>query len=401
MSKEEVAEKEVTEEDTSEETSEETVEDDELKQLIDFQVKEVIGKQKKELEEKAAEYTRKARENGVIGAYGEKSQEQKERTAHTRDFLKAVMNKDSSFFQQYQKYQSTTDGDGGYLIPQILTEEIARIPENQYGLARQNMRVWTFSGPGNEREIPVLDSNVSASWVSEAGKKGGTKFTLKRPTLSLKKLAAIVPMTEEIVEDSAVPLESFVAEVMMEQFAKKEDEEFFSTGDGEFTGVLDDGDVTVSTSVAPGSLTADDLADMQYEVESSIRREGAYMMHPTVFNHVRKIKDNDGQYIVQSPTESRPGTIWEKPYILSDAFPSKDEVGSGSNYVIFGSLRRAAAYGEKQSIRTKMLDQATVQDSDGNDIHLAMEDLVALRFMKRVGYVLFQPSALTAISNTT
>lgn len=389
-----------TKEQEEEVVEEEEKEDDdtELKQLIDLQVKEVIGEQKRELEQKAEKHAREAREKG----YDPNANEARENQAEMRDFLKGLISNDSSYLKSYkEKSQSTTDADGGYLVPEILTQEIARIPENQYGLARQAMRVWTFSGPGNEREIPVLDSNVSASWISEKGKKPGTKFTLTRPTLSLKKLAAIVPMTEEIVEDSAVPLESFTAEIMNEQFAKKEDEEFFSTGDGEFTGILDDGNVSVATSVAPASLDADHLADLQFSVSTSIRSEGTYYLSPTVFNHVRQLKDNDGQYIVQLPTESRPGTIWERPYVLSDAFPAYDSVGTGDNYVIFGSLRRAAAYGEKQGIRTKMLDQATIEDSSSSTIHLAMEDLVAIRFMKRVGYVLYQPAAVAAIANTT
>ena len=393
MSKEEL--NEVTEE-TPVEESEET--DTELKDLIDLQVKEVLGEQKRQLEEKAEAHMRKQREMGVDTS----AHSRKEGKRVVREFLKALSSNDYSYLKEYkQKTQNVSnDSEGGYLVPEILTEEIARIPEDYYGVARNTMRVWQFSGPGNERELPVLDQNVTASWIGESNNKPGTKLTLTRPTLSMKKLAAIVPMTEEIIEDSAIDLQSFVAEVMVEQFAKKEDQEFFSTGDGEFTGILDDTNLNFLAEQAdPADLTADHLADLQMEVSTAVRRSGTYYMHPTVFNVIRKLKDNEGQYIVQMPTEGRPGTIWDRPYVLVDGMRAVGEVGTDESYIVFGNLRWAASYGEKQGIRSRLLDQATVNDSEGNPIHLAMQDLVALRFMKRVGYVLHQPKALAAIKS--
>lgn len=394
-------EEETTDEETTEDTTDETTEEDsELKELIGMYVKEAVGDEKKQLEEKAQNHARAAREAGIIGSDGKQGLSQLEKNKQVADFMKAVRDNDKAVLKDYQA--TDTDADGGFLVPEILTEEIARIPEDFYGVAERTFRNWTFSGAGNQREIPVLDQNVSASWTGEGSKKAGTKFTLTRPTLSMKKLAAIVPMTEEVVEDSAVNLQSFVAELIVEQFSKKEDEEFFATGDGEFTGILDDTNINVhGTQVDPADLTADHLADLQLEVNSNVRKNGVFYMSPSIFNIVRQLQDTNGQYIVQSPTADRPGRIWDRPYVLVDAMPDSSSVGNDDNYVLFADLRRAASYGRKQGIRSRLLDQATIEDESENQIHLAMQDMFALRFMKRVGYVLHQPNAVAAIQSTS
>jgi hypothetical protein len=53
-------------------------------------------------------------------------------------------------------------------------------------------------------------------------------------------------------------------------------------------------------------------------------------------------------------------------------------------------------------MRTKLLDQATLTDSDGQtEINLAEQDMLALRIVERVGYVVALPAALTVLDPDT
>jgi len=65
-------------------------------------------------------------------------------------------------------------------------------------------------------------------------------------------------------------------------------------------------------------------------------------------------------------------------------------------------LKLAAYFGDKQQIRAKLLDQATITDADGSTtINLAQQDMIALRLEERVGYVLALPSAVTVLRTGT
>ncbi len=93
-----------------------------------------------------------------------------------------------------------------------------------------------------------------------------------------------------------------------------------------------------------------------------------------------------------------PATIWDYPVVVSDAFPAAGSVGEGDAYILFGNLQLAAIFGDKQQIRVKLLDQATVTDTDGSTVlNLAEQDMVALRIVERVGYVLALPKAVTVL----
>jgi len=49
-----------------------------------------------------------------------------------------------------------------------------------------------------------------------------------------------------------------------------------------------------------------------------------------------------------------------------------------------------------------MLDQATITDTDGETaINLAEQDMVALRFVERVGYVLALPEGISVLKTGT
>jgi len=86
------------------------------------------------------------------------------------------------------------------------------------------------------------------------------------------------------------------------------------------------------------------------------------------------------------------------PIELSDALPGKTLAGNSKPFVIFGNLKLAAIFGDKQQIRAKLLDQATITDGDGTTtINLAEEDMIALRLEERVGYVLALPTAIVVL----
>lgn len=355
------------------------------------------------LVEKTLERVAEARAKALNG---EDTKKDEKADTKTRTFVKALLDKD--FAKAKALTTSTTgsspdDADAGLTIPDELLAEVLRIRPLGYGIARQEMRYLPFSGPKNSRRIPALGSSVNVYWTDEGEKKTSTqpKFTIV--TQTLKKLAAICPFTEEILEDSAINLTALIAELFAEAVSQEEDLQFFAGTGTPWTGILNNANVNQVSQLTGGvaNLTADDLLNMQDETPAGAQANAKYYLHRKTFSIIRKLKDLNGNYIVQSPVGSIPGTIWNKPYVLCEAMPQPSDVGADEAYVIYGDLKLGCIFGDKQQLRVKMLDQATITDTDGQTtINLAEQDMVALRIVERVGYVVALPTAITVLKNS-
>lgn len=324
----------------------------------------------------------------------------------TREFLKAIFAGDKARAKAITTETGGTapdDSNAGVLIPVELRNEVLRIAETQYGLARRDMMYLPFSGPGNSRTIPALGTSVRVFWTDEKGKKTSTQPKFSLITQTLKKLAAIVPMTDEILEDSAINLTQLLGQLFAEAVAKEEDLQFFAGTGTPWTGLLNNGSLlTVTMTGVATDITADDLLDLQYKVPTSIRSTGKYYLSGSVIVAVQKLKGTDGHYIWQGPRDGKPGTIWNKPYEESDAFPEIGDVEDGEAFVIFGDLKKTCIFGDKQQLRVKLLEEATITDTDdesgeNGDINLGEQDMVALRIVERVGYVCGLPGGLAKL----
>jgi len=321
----------------------------------------------------------------------------------TRLFMKALLRGDKEACKALTTSSSGSspdDAQAGLLIPTELRNEVLRIAETQYGLARRDMFYLPFSGPGNSRTIPALGTSVSVFWTDEAEKKTSTQPKFSIVTQTLKKLAAIVPMTEEILEDSAINLTQLIGALFAEAVSKEEDLQFFAGTGAPWTGILNNGLVNkvVQASGAASQLTADDLLDMIDATPTGALTGAKFYFHRSILSVLRKLKGTDGQYIYQAPANGLPGTIWNYPYETSDAFPALSTITDGDQYILFGNLKMGAVFGDKQQLRVKLLDQATITDSDGSTvINLAEQDMIALRIVERVGYVVALPKALTVL----
>jgi HK97 family phage major capsid protein len=328
--------------------------------------------------------------------------------SETREFMKALLSRDVTKLKELQTKTTTYNYDddgarGGYLIPEELKAEVLRIAETQYGVARREMLYLPFTGPGNTRKIPTLASSVTVGWVNEGAKKGGTNPTFGLVTQTLKKLAAIIPFTEELLEDSAVNLTQLVAQLFAEAVAKEEDIQFFRGTGSPWTGLLNNGSVNVVNMGAGedmSDITADDLLDMIDATPAGALSGAKFYLHRHALSYIRKLKDvTSGQYIYQNPGNGLPGTIWNYPYELVEACPDKTAgEAQATGIIAFGNLKLGAVFGDKQQIRAKVLDQATITDGDGSTvINLAEQDMVALRLEERVGYVMALPTAVTVL----
>lgn len=296
---------------------------------------------------------------------------------------------------------------GGYLIPELLHNEIARIIE-EAGVSRREMMYLPFAGAGNERRLPVETTSPSVSWIAEGQQKPPTKPTIGQVIQTLEKLAAITILTDELIEDANFDIISYLGRRFAEVIAVEEDNQFFAGVGAPWTGLINAAGiipVSVNVGVLAANVTPEDMLNLKYALPTGARRGGKYYMNPEVWAALRSYRastiasgDKEGNYLLQSPLDGTPNLLWGSPVVEVDALPGiADITAPDEPFALFGNLSRAAVYGDKAGTRIKLLDQATVTDEAGTSINLAERDMTAVRVMRRVGYVPLLPGAISCL----
>ena len=312
---------------------------------------------------------------------------------------------------------------GGYLVPELFTSEIYRFAISG-GVSRREFKYMPFVGAGNTRKLNYQLTNVAVIWVDEAEIKGKTKPTTDQVTQTLETCAAICILTEDIVEDAAFNLVSWVSQLIGEAIAAAEDDQFFAGTGAPFTGILTTAGtvgLSLAADVGPIDMRPESLLAPTVAIPEGAVAGAKFYMHRTVWAAISARRsdavaasDSRGNFLVQTPNQSSPGSIWGFPIVLVEAMPSMADLYGVTDmtdidpdldlsendepFIIFGNLQKTCVYGDKLGIRVKLLDQATVTDSGGNLVNLAEQDMIAVRVHKRVGYAVILASGICILS---
>lgn len=313
------------------------------------------------------------------------------------------MQSENSFYKKELTTDDTGSPYGGYVVDEELNAEIMHLL-TEYGVARREFTTHTLSR--GSYKVNELVTDVTVQWAdSETSALQSTQFVLGQNTLELKRLYAIVTLTNTLVEDSEIDLMSFIAGRVAEGMAQAEDEAFFN-GDGtasygSFTGLLNVSGTNevVMTSTSIANVDDEDFIDMADETPQGAHANGKFYMNRTIMSYVRKLKDANGMPIYQRPSETGPATIYGYPVVLVEAMPSKAADAPDTSFVLFGDLKKGAIFGQKGGLRVEMFNAGTVRNvADSGDINLITSDRRAVRFIERVGYVSVLENAVTKLT---
>lgn len=254
------------------------------------------------------------------------------------------------------------DAEGGYLVAPEFAAEIIRLIPTVGIYARIARHVPMGS---DELNFGTLVSSLGDYWPAE-----NTAITPSYPGFGQLKLvakihAAMTKAPENLLDDATPELGQFLADLFIECLANGQDRVGFAgnTGGGDpFNGLLFatgvNSLVMAATKTKISDVTADHLLDLQTTVPDGAREGCVYLLSPTVFDAVRKLKDSTGDYIWQRPTDGAPGTIWGKPYELSEKFPAYSTAADPSKaFIVYGNPRYAIL-GDRKQIAVKASDVA-------------------------------------------
>ena len=244
----------------------------------------------------------------------------------------------------------------------------------------------------DKTKLRVLDSLPVAYFVDEStnnGRKNTTKMAWDKKFINAAELAVIVPIKENVLNDSSIDIWAEVRPRIVEAFAKKIDNAMFFGVDkptdwrkGLVPSVIDAGAEVTET----GKLYSD-INDVMTKVEESGYEVNGILGGVGLKGKFRMMTDTTGQPLNTTEIgsvrrEFMDNGVWDK----------------SKSTLIAGDFSQAV-YAIRQDVTYKILDQAVIQDTDGSILYnLAQDDMVALRVVMRLGWEI--PNPVNALNET-
>jgi HK97 family phage major capsid protein len=200
---------------------------------------------------------------------------------------------------------TTPDADGGYLVPVEFERRIV-MGLDEANVIRRIAKVITTAA---ERKIPIAATHSVAKWTAENAAITESNPTFAQKTIDAYKLTNLIKVSMELLQDSMFDLEAYIAAEFSRAFGIAE-EEAFCIGDGTDrpTGIfLPTGGGTIGVTTTAAAINTDNLIDLVYALKSPYRRNASFLMRDITVSAIRKLKDNNGQYLWQPSMQT--GTV--------------------------------------------------------------------------------------------
>ncbi len=230
-----------------------------------------------------------------------------------------------------------TDPDGGFLVPNEFENQLIQKLQEANVLRTISHVIQTNSG---EHKIPVVaKAEGTAAWLEEEAAYTESNTQFSQVSLSAHKLGTLIKVSEELLNDSAFDLMSYLSDEFGRRLGNAEEQAFLTgTGTGQPTGILTDtnGASAGSTAAKADTLTFDDLIELFYSLRAPYRQNAVFLMNDDTVKTIRKMKDNNGQYIWQPSVQAgQPDRILNCPVYTSPFMPS---MAASNKPVLFGDF---------------------------------------------------------------
>lgn len=256
------------------------------------------------------------------------------------------------------------------------------------------MQMFTHVPVGRAQvRFPVLSALPVAYWVTgDTGLKSTTEVNWSNKFLNIEEIAVIVPVPENVLSDSGIPIWDQVRPLSEQAAGRLLDATvFFGTNapssfpTNVVTSAASAGNtVTIGTNDAAHGGIVGDHSDMLGAIELDGYDPTMGVAARTIRGKARQARNTYGDRYAEVQLTKDTVTIDSVTY----EFPMRGLWPSGSGAVQAIAVDSTEfVLGVRQDVTWKMLDQAVIQDNTGAIIYnLAQQDMVALRLTMRVGW---------------
>lgn len=224
-------------------------------------------------------------------------------------------------------------GDNGAVIPTSIANKIIK---KVYDIC-PIYQLATRYNVGGTLTIPYYDESTQKIEMAYATEFTDLESTSgKFASIELKGFlaGALTKISKSLINNSQFDIVSFVINAMAEAISRWIEKELLNGTADKVAGLS-----TVTQTVTAASataITADELIDLQETVPDAYQANAIWIMNKATRTAIRKLKDNDGNYILNKDATSRWGyTLFGKDVYTSDNMPT---MAAGKTAIYYGDM---------------------------------------------------------------
>ena len=226
---------------------------------------------------------------------------------------------------------------------------------NESNIIRSRARVITTSN--GLHKIPVVASHGNAAWMEEEDAYTESDEAFSQVNLDAHKVGTLIKVSEELLQDSAFDLESYIRSEFSRRIGDKEEDAFLNgNGTHKPTGILNaTGGAQVGVTTASATaITADEIIDLFYSLKAPYRKNAVWILNDATVKAIRKLKNGTGDYLWQPAIkDGEVPTILGRPYFTSQYAPT---IEAAAKVIAFGDFSYYWI-GDRQGISFKRLNE--------------------------------------------
>ena len=248
--------------------------------------------------------------------------------------VKEIKNEEIRSLEKFIKGDERALGvanNGGIIPTSIASKIIEKVKELSpiYSMC-------TIYNVGGDLVFPVYDetsSSISATYVEDFAEltEGTGKFT----TVKLQDyiVGCLAKISKSLINRSDFDLVGFVVKKVAQAIADFLEKELIN-GTTKIKGLASNKNVV--TSATTGKIGSDDIIDLMMEVPEVFQENACFIMHKNTLKALRKLKDADGDYILQK--DIREGFGWSLFGKKVFTTESMQEVATGNKAIHYGDM---------------------------------------------------------------
>ena len=225
--------------------------------------------------------------------------------------------------------------DNGAVVPEVIAQRIIKrtvelAPVLQYA------DVYYIAG---KLVFPTdLGTTTAATYVNENTAVAETSDNFGSIALTGYIMGVATEISKDLINNAQFDLLGYIVEKVAERLAWGLNKEFILGTTGKIGGIV--GTTNTLTAENAARITAEDLLDLQTMVPQIYQQSCIWIMAPSTFRAIRKLKDTSGQYLLAANNGGfANGTgysILGRPVFVDDNMPA---VAGSAKTVVYGDLK--------------------------------------------------------------
>ncbi len=314
---------------------------------------------------------------------------------------------------------------GGFLVPIQFSTDIIELLRPSAVV--RSLGPSTMPMPMGSVKVPKITAGAQASYIGENANIGQSQEATGQIPLTFKKLAALVPISNDLVRYSSPSADSIVRDDMVRAIATREDKAFLRDDGTSGTpkgiknwinpankfnanGTVSLANVTVDLGKAIQRLMAADvpLVVQQFPAGGAAHNQPTtsrpgWIMSPRTYMFLTTVQNGQGFYAFRP--EMMTGTLWGFPYrvtsqVLETMTAAFADTGGAQSEVYFGAFAHAVI-GEALGLMVDASTEAAYANSAGTVVAAFSQDQTVVRVIEEHDFALRYDKAFTLIQQVT